>query len=59
VLADHGFNIFELVSEYQAQVEIQYFSKHRKDSGKMTVVDKIIVICCALVSLCEPIVPFE
>lgn len=103
VLADRGFNIFELVTEFQAQAELPVFTKGKsqlpekeiKESRELahvrihverligmvkqkysilegvmpisfikhdsecdvSVADKVMVICCALVNICESIVP--
>lgn len=103
LLADRGFNIFELVATYNAQVKLPAFTKGKSQlSAKeihesrelahvrihverligmvkqkysildgvlpisfikndstcnLTVADKVMVICCALVNVCEPIVP--
>ena len=105
ILADRGFNIFELVANYQAEAKLPSFTKGKKqlswkdvqesrelaqvrihverligmvkskysilggilpigfirgrDCTDMTTADKVMVICCALVNLCEPIVPFD
>lgn len=104
VLADRGFNIYELIGMQQAEAKLPSFTRGKsqlsakevQDSRELAVVrihierligvikqkytilegilpisfikadavdvsvaDKLMVICCALVNLCEPIVPIN
>lgn len=108
-MADRGFNVYELVAEYQGEAKLPAFTRgnpqlsakevqrgqsrelsqvrihverligmvkqkysilegvlpinfiqtdiHSTEENDVTVADKLMVICCALVNLCEPIVP--
>ena len=104
VLADRGFNIYELVGMQQAEAKLPSFTKGKaqlsakevqesrelavvrihverligvikqkytilegtlpisfikSDGADISTADKLMVICCALVNLCEPIVPIN
>ena len=104
VLADRGFNIYELVGMHQAEAKLPAFTKGKMqlsakdvqesrelavvrihverligilkqkysilegilpinfikaDGAEFSVADKLMIICCALVNLCEPIVPSD
>jgi len=102
VLADRGFNIYELVAIHQAEAKLPAFTKGKTqlsakevqesreltvvrihverligvikqkysileetlpinfikaDSADISVADKLMAICCALVNICEPLYP--